>query len=52
MVNGSAKEKKLSPHEIVEGFKRLREEQHQILRKISEFETEKGEHRYIYTFFT
>lgn len=40
-----ASDKKMTPQEIVEGFRRLREEQRQIANKITEFEMEKSEHK-------
>lgn len=40
-----SKDKKLTPQEIVEGFRKLRDEQRQIASKITEFEMEKSEHK-------
>uniref|UniRef100_A0A915IXD5 Uncharacterized protein n=1 Tax=Romanomermis culicivorax TaxID=13658 RepID=A0A915IXD5_ROMCU len=39
-----SKDKKLTPQEVVDGFRKLREEQRQMANKITEFEQEKSEH--------
>uniref|UniRef100_A0A915KFU7 Prefoldin subunit 2 n=1 Tax=Romanomermis culicivorax TaxID=13658 RepID=A0A915KFU7_ROMCU len=42
-----SKDKKLTPQEVVDGFRKLREEQRQMANKITEFEQEKSEHKLV-----
>jgi hypothetical protein len=46
-VSTTKPEKEQSPQQIVEGFRKLRDEQQLIASKISELEAEKNEHKLV-----
>ncbi len=43
----SKSEKELTPQQIVDGFKKLRDDQQMVIAKISEMEADRNEHRYV-----